>query len=252
MQLLVGQSVSPGYAEGTAVLFDRVTEIEIPRHEIDHSQVSREWNRFREALERSCRDLRQLERRVLAELGDAQSSIFSAHLSLLRDQQFVDRIKQRIRNQLVNVEQAIDSEVADLARLLGTLESEYLRQRAQDIRDVGLRLMRQVGRGLGNSVVDLPSDAVLIACELLPSETIDLDRKQVAAIITEEGGENSHAAILRACARHSCRDWYRQCYQTNPARNSATGRWASWPCHADTEPNGNGELCGITKPLRRR
>jgi phosphoenolpyruvate-protein phosphotransferase len=196
MQVLIGQSISPGYAEGNAVLFDRVADFEVPRYAIDQSQVSYELLRIREALERSCRDLRRLEKRVLAELGDAQSSIFTAHLGLLQDKQFLDRINKRIQEQLVNAEQAIECEVAELARLLGALDSEYLRERAHDIRDIGSRLMRQLDRQARNSLVDLPQNSVLIARELLPSETIDLDRKQVAAIVTEEGGENSHAAIL--------------------------------------------------------
>ncbi len=196
VQILVGRSVSPGYARGSAVLFDRAAEVEIPRYNIDDSQVSQELSRFHEALERSCRDLRQLENRVLAELGDVQSSIFSAHLGLLQDKEFVERIQQRIRTRQINVEQALDVEVVELARLLGTLESEYLRERAQDIRDIGARLMRQLARGDVDAPAELPPNSVIVARELFPSETIDLDRKQVAAIITEEGGENSHAAIL--------------------------------------------------------
>ncbi len=196
MQILVGRPVSPGYAEGTAVLFDQGGQVEIPRYQIEHANVSDEIARFHEALERSCRELRQLEHRVLTELGDAQSSIFSAHLGLLEDKQFTERVKQRIRDTLVNVEQALDIEVADLVRLLASLENEYLRERTQDIRDVGNRMMRQLARGESDPLADLPPNSVIVAHELLPSETIDLDRKQVVAIVTEEGGENSHAAIL--------------------------------------------------------
>ena len=105
-------------------------------------------------------------------------------------------MKERIRRELVNVEQALECEIADLASLLTSVENEYIKERAQDIRDVGNRVMRQLVSYDVRHYDQLPSQSIIVAHELLPSETIDLDREHVVGIVTEEGGENSHAAIL--------------------------------------------------------
>ncbi len=196
MKQLSGKAVSPGYAKGTALVYSQCRTDEVPRYKVTDADVAEEHRRFFEAVERSHRELKQLENRVLAELGEAQSAIFAAHLGLLQDNHFAERIKARIQGDLVNVEHALDVEVADLCAMLASVENEYLRERAQDIRDVGRRVMRQLTAHDGGQYVDVPPQSVIVARELLPSETLDLDREHVAGIVTEEGGENSHAAIL--------------------------------------------------------
>lgn len=196
MQCLKGLPVSPGYARGTAMILDRDASIEVPRYRLHPENVDDEVGRFYEALDRSSRELRQLERRILAELGETYSSIFSAHLALLHDKQFKENVTRRIRDELVNVEHALSDEIADLAKLLASVENEYLHERAQDVRDIGKRVMRQLVRADIGRLAQLAPQSVVVARELLPSETIDLDRRHVAAIVTEQGGENSHAAIL--------------------------------------------------------
>jgi phosphoenolpyruvate-protein phosphotransferase len=158
--------------------------------------VPAEHRRFLEAIERSYRELKEVESRVLTELGQAQSAIFAAHLGMLRDKTFAERVRKRISRELVNVEQAVESEVADLCQILATVENEYIKERAQDIRDVANRVMRQLNVGDAGHYMHLPPQSVIVARELLPSETVGLDRRHVAAIITEEGGETGHAAIL--------------------------------------------------------
>jgi phosphoenolpyruvate-protein phosphotransferase len=196
MQQLTGKAVSPGYAEGNAFVYSPLADADVPRYQIDPGQVQAEYDRFHAAIKRSYKELKQLERRVLEELGQAQSAIFSSHLQLLHDRKFTDSVKDRIARDLVNVEQAIDVEVADLCRLLTSLENEYIKERAHDVRDVGRHVMRQLLPTNVSHYVDVPPLSVIVARELLPSETIDLDREHVVAIVTEQGGENSHAAIL--------------------------------------------------------
>jgi len=201
MNQLVGKPVSPGYAEGTAFVFGVSQAADVPSYSIEDAEVPAEHRRFHEAVQRSLCELRQLENRVLGELGQAQSAIFGAHLSLLQDENFATRLKQRVSRDLVNVEHALDAEVENLCKLLASVESEYVRERAQDIRDIGKRVMRQlVGHSVGH-YAQLPSHSVIVARELLPSETIDLERQHVVAIVTEGGGENSHAVRV-IVARH--------------------------------------------------
>lgn len=196
MEILTGRPVSPGYAKGIAVVSVSEGAVEVPRYRIAQEDVAQELARFHEALERSRAELQQLERRVLTELGKTYASIFSAHLDLLQDREFTERVRQRVQVDLINVEQALDAQVADLAGLLGSLENEYLRERARDIRDLGNRLMRQLVCGASQAYLRLAPHSIIIARELLPSETMGLDRNHVVGIVTEEGGENSHAAIL--------------------------------------------------------
>ncbi len=196
MQCLKGIPVSPGYARGTAMILDRDAAFDVPRFRIRQEHVDDEVGRFHAALERSSRELHQLENRIRSELGELYSSIFSAHLALLNDKQFKENVHRRIRDELVNVEHALSDEIADLERLLASVENEYLHERAQDVRDIGKRVMRQLIRTDAGRLSRLSPQSVVVARELLPSETIDLDRRHVAAIVTEQGGENSHAAIL--------------------------------------------------------
>lgn len=196
MRHFSGKPVSPGYARGNAFLLDRFAFPIIPYRAIDADAVAAEQDRFQQAVERSVEELQELKARVLADLGHAQSAIFAAHLGLLRDQTFTDNVLSRISTELVNVEHALHKEVNALCCMLASVENAYIRERAQDIRDIGVRVMKHLVEFGSGSCVELPPQSVIVAQELLPSETMDMDRKHVAAIVTEEGGENSHAAIL--------------------------------------------------------
>ncbi len=196
MRQFTGKPVSPGYARGNAFLLDRFAFPMIPHRVIDAAAVDAEQTRFQLAVERSVEELQELKARVLAELGHAQSAIFAAHLGLLRDQTFTDSVLSRMSTELVNVEHALHMEVNALCRMLTSVENAYIRERAQDIRDIGARVMKHLVEFGAGSCIELPPKSVIVTQELLPSETMDMDRKHVAAIVTEEGGENSHAAIL--------------------------------------------------------
>ena len=145
---------------------------------------------------RSARDLNRVRQRVLADLGQAESRIFSAHLALLRDQRFIEKVKDRVSSELINVEQALDTEVTDFANLLSSLESEFLRERIQDINDVKHRVLRHLAKEKPKRLRRLKPKSVIVAAELTPSDTVNLDRSRVAAFVTERGGQTSHAAIL--------------------------------------------------------
>jgi len=196
MQNLQGKSVSPGYVEGKAFVYSKKRELKTPRYNITPEQISNENHRLHHALERSVRELKDVENKILSELGQTESQIFTAHLALLKDQKFVSKIKERIRRDLINVEHAMDAEVQDLAGLLSELENEYLRERAGDVRDIGRRVLKHLGHGQQELLYSIPPGSVIVAEELLPSDTLHLDRANVAAIVTERGGESSHMAIL--------------------------------------------------------
>jgi phosphotransferase system enzyme I (PtsI) len=196
MRILRGQPISSGYAEGKAFVYKRRSLPGLPPSRIAPAQVSEEHRRLREALERSSKELLELRERVLAELGRAEADVFAAHGALLKDDKLVERIKRRVEQDLVSVEHAVDAEVSDLMRLLSQAENQYMQERAADVQDVGRRVLRHLAGEPGDVLASIPPHSVVVAEELMPSDTLNLDRAHVAALVTERGGSTSHMAIL--------------------------------------------------------
>jgi len=195
MGIIQGKPISPGYAQGRAVLIG-VGELSAPRRIVAPDEVEGEIDRFHAALEHSQRDLLQLRERVRSELGSSEADIFTAHLLFLKDRQFIERVECAVRENYLNVEAAIDLTVRELVAILSESDNAYLRERAEDIQDLGQRLLRHVQRGDAGPPVPLQPGTVLVARELLPSNLVDIDREHLAGIVTETGGETGHAAIL--------------------------------------------------------
>jgi phosphoenolpyruvate-protein phosphotransferase len=195
-----GKSVSPGYAEGRAFLPQVTLGTPEPPSHIEGNQVDSEITRFEHAIKRSLREVENLRDRVLLELGDAESScIFDSHLDLLRDPEFIKKIKQRVREDLLKVDHAVLEQINALKDSLQKAENRYLRERTQDIQDIGNRLLKNLQYpycGQFSLLKNLPPQTVLVAKEIFPSDTIELDKKNTIAIVTERGGVSSHAAIL--------------------------------------------------------
>ncbi|MGE5611814.1 MAG: phosphoenolpyruvate--protein phosphotransferase [Bacillota bacterium] len=196
MVSLKGVPISPGYAEGTTIIHGVQRNIPIPHYHIAPAAVIDEVQRFESAVQRASLELAHVRDRVLWEFGEAQSEIFATHLALLNDPYFLTKVKHRITRDLVNAEQAIEVELNAAAGKLLAAKDEYFQERAQDIRDIGHRLLRQLIPGTAGLLTNLPGHSVIVAHELLPSDTLDLDRRHVVAIVTERGGTTSHAAIL--------------------------------------------------------
>lgn len=200
MQTIRGKPISPGYAAGQAFVYGAEVG-EVPRYAIAPDDVEVEHGRFHDALMHAREELERLQDRVRAELGDSEAEIFSAHLAFLSDRRFVARVKDRMLSELTNAEHAVEIIVADVADSLRSVEHEYLREREQDVRDMGRRVLRHLtrqrrGRQGRGSLDRLAPQTVLVARELMPSDLFEMDRGKVVGIVTEQGGEAGHAAIL--------------------------------------------------------
>jgi len=194
-----GKSLSPGYGAGKAFLYEPKKNIQAFKREIQPEHVFTETKRFEEALANSFEELEMLKKQVSAEIGDTEAGIFSAHIALLKDPVFVDKVKKHIEEKVVNAEHALLCEIDAMEKMLQALENEYIQERHQDIRDVGNRLLKHLKKpdiSTGIQLKNLPSQTVIIAADLLPSDTIQLDRSNVKAIVTERSGAQSHATIL--------------------------------------------------------
>jgi phosphoenolpyruvate-protein phosphotransferase len=160
------------------------------------ANASRELQRLERALDLARLDLERVRRRVQADVGAEEADIFAAHEVLLVDPGFLEGIRDRLFRDHLLAEHAIEAEVEDVSKRLSAIDDPYFRDRSADVRDVGRRLLSQLSPRESDSIAPLPPGTVLVAVELLPSDTLDLDRSHVAGLVTEVGGETSHVAIL--------------------------------------------------------
>lgn len=195
MHTLKGKPLSLGYSAGRAFLYDG-GHLQIPRYYIAPSQIETEIERVERAIGRARVEIECLRERLISEYGHSEAEIFAAHRMFLDDPQFAGDIEKRVRVQRVNAECAVQEIVAELALVLQEAAQSHLRQRDMDLRDLGRRLQRQLLRVQGAPRGRLPAGSIIVARELLPSDVLELDRASVTGLVTEVGGEASHAAIL--------------------------------------------------------
>lgn len=197
MPLLKGIPISPGYAEATAVVYDYEVHrrLDVPRRDVSPSEIHREYRRLDEAVEQASRELERAEAFARSGSGPGDpAAIFAAHSMLVRE--VAEKVQEHVCQEQVNVEQALEAVIDDLAGRLGQLKNARFREREQDVRDVGRRMFRHLTGGPLWPPEALPTDSAVVARELLPSEAVELARSGMVAIVAEQGGKNSHTAIL--------------------------------------------------------
>ena len=195
MNELQGFPVSPGYARGWAYVYG-VSLPAVPHYHIAPALTDSERRRLENAFRLSAEDLTRLRHVVEAELGRSEAEIFDAHLGLLNDAGFIDRIGNLVQQERINAEWATEKTVAEAAAALAAPGNPYLRERAVDFHDLGQRVLRHLARHGRTPLVNLPAGSVLVARQLLPSDLLEVDRAHLVGIVTEIGGETGHAAIL--------------------------------------------------------
>ena len=154
-----------------------------------------EWRRVRRSIERSRAQLVELGELALARVGPVEAAIFEAHQMFLDDEEFINAIRTGIDDKSLTAEAAIEDAVTVYADMLLALDDEYFRARAADLRDVGLRLIRNASGGEAVTHT-LSQPSIIVADDLSPSDTIQFDRQFVLGLCTARGGPTSHVAIL--------------------------------------------------------
>lgn len=188
-------SVSPGIAFGKARLLLE-DNIVINDKKISAEEVTQEIERFEAGCKKSCQQLTAIQTKATKMLGEDKAEIFEAHIMLLEDEDLQQEITKQITEQLVTAEAAAHSVIESQARELAGLDDEYLRERATDTRDVGKRLLKNI---LGLDIIDLNTiseKVILVAADLTPSETAQLNLDKVLGFITDLGGRTSHTSIM--------------------------------------------------------
>lgn len=189
-----GTPASPGLAVGRVCFWNDPETI--PRYTIQPDQVKEELTRFDEALSASRKQLQQLHQRVQKELGDEEAAIFSSHGLLLDDPSFYARVEKKLITESLNLEAAVESVVEEMARIFLKIPDPYLRERADDYRDVGRRVLENLLSYQRKCTIEGGELIVLVAHDLMPSDTVHFRREHIGAFVTERGGVSSHAAIL--------------------------------------------------------
>ena len=194
-QILQGLGVSPGVAIGRAVCLS-IHHLEVYRIPIPAADVEAEVERLRDATQQTRIELEATRKRAHEQLGDGLAGIFEAQSMLLEDASFVNRVEERIRAEQVNAEWAVHKVSEEFLDRFENLESEHLRERGDDLRDVTRHLLRVLQGIAHHELSELGSDVIIVAHDLTPSEAVRLGRQHVVAFAIETGGPTSHTSII--------------------------------------------------------
>lgn len=201
MQAYYGKGVCEGTTEGVI----RVLGIDKPRNTVKKEQISdveKEWLRYESAVATAIEQLQGLFERAIKEVGEEQAEIFETHQILLKDEEYTASVRTMIQSQRVNAEYAIIQTVQIFEKLFSALDDDYMCARIADVKDVSERLLtilqekpeldvRRDEKGL-----DSDKGVIIVAEDLTPSQTIQLDKTQIVAFVTRQGSVHSHTAIL--------------------------------------------------------
>jgi len=189
-----GESVAPGVAVGQVYLRGFESEGAGPRIAAD--EVEAELERLAQALELSRSQMKEIKQKQAGSLGEAELRIFDAHLAYLSDETFASEIESQVANERLSCREAVQGMFAKYDRIYSLVESDVLRRRASDLRDVATRLLRNLTEGAVRGA-DVPKGPYILAArKLTTADMFNLDNERVEGIVAEEGGMSSHAAIL--------------------------------------------------------
>ena len=192
MQCFQGKSVYKGIAMGPVVVLKK-NDYQVKRIRIEDTEA--EVKRVDEALKASQEQLQKLYDKAVREVGEASAAIFEVHQMMLEDEDYLEAIQNMIRTEQVNAEYAVAVTGDNFAEMFASMDDDYMKARSADIKDISERLVRNLS---GQGDVDLSSiePSVIVADDLSPSETVQMDKDKILAFVTVHGSTNSHTAIL--------------------------------------------------------
>jgi len=192
IQNLSGIPASPGIAIGSVVLYHSAVP-EVQNQQVDNPQA--EWQELQTAIATARYQIQILRQKASAQVGEEEAAIFDAHLLCLEDPEVIHKAQELILRSGLSAAAAWKSVLDDTVAAYEALTDSYLQARADDVRDVGQRVLRLLA-GVTSAPLDLQEPAILVATDLTPSQTAELDPTKVLGICTAVGGATSHAGIL--------------------------------------------------------
>lgn len=191
--MLTGISASQGIAWGRAFRIEKVP-LPVVQRKID--DVDREIQRLHQAIEETKKDLKRIRDKTLKKFDQQHAAIFEAHLLVASDPELIERVTEAISQDRVNAEYALKTIRDEFLTLFESMDNEYMRERAQDIKDVTDRILSKLLDIQQADLSLIQEDVILVAHDLTPSETALMDTGYVRGIVTDVGGRTSHAAIM--------------------------------------------------------
>lgn len=192
MQIYNGKSVFGGIAIGKISVYQK-KEQQVKRVKIDDPE--QEMARYEKAKAEGIKQLQGLYDKALREVGEANAAIFEVHQMMMEDDGYNESVENIIRRQGVNAEYAVATTGDNYAQMFSAMDDDYMRERAADVRDISERLLT-ILNGEETGAVDADEPKIIVAEDLAPSETVQLDKDKVLSFVTVKGSLNSHTAIL--------------------------------------------------------
>ncbi|MBZ9688723.1 phosphoenolpyruvate--protein phosphotransferase [Clostridium estertheticum] len=191
--MLKGIGASFGIAIGKALVI-REEVVEINKSVV--VDFEGELARFNNALQQAMTQLEIINSDVKEKLGSAKAEIFEAHLFMLKDPEFIGSIQKKITTDKFNAEYALQTVAEETAAIFELMENKYMTERAADIRDVSKRVLNILMGISATSIADIKDECILIAKDLTPSDTAQIDKTKILALVTEIGGKTAHTCII--------------------------------------------------------
>lgn len=192
MRIYNGKSVFNGIAIGKIRVYKRDVQ-QVKRTKV--TDMEAELSRFAYAKEEAVRQLQGLYDKALKEVGEANAAIFEVHQMMLDDVDYNESVENIVRSQEVNVEYAVAATGDNFSQMFAAMDDDYMRERAADVKDISERLLTILS-GKEDHTASAKEPAIIIADDLAPSETVQLDKDMVLSFVTVHGSTNSHTAIL--------------------------------------------------------
>ncbi len=188
-----GIDASPGYSIGIAYIYSEM-ELDLKKDRTGRAEL--EIEKLLEARNKSKNQLVSIMEKTVLILGKDKAEIFQGHITLLEDEDLLEEVIELIKGDSLSAEYALNVGIEGYCEMLDNLDDEYLRERGADLRDIAKRWLKNI---LGIEIVDLsslPKDTIIIAKDLTPSDTAQLDLKNIVGFVTEIGGKTAHSSIM--------------------------------------------------------
>ena len=192
MQCFQGKSVYKGIVMGPVAVLKK-NDYQVKRVRIEDPEA--EVKRVEEAVEVSKKQLGRLYDKAVREVGEASAAIFEVHQMMLEDEDYLESMQNMIRTELVNAEYAAAATGDNFAEMFAAMDDEYMKARSADVKDISERLVRNLS-GEGDNDLSSIEPSIIVADDLSPSETVQMDKEKILAFVTVHGSTNSHTAIL--------------------------------------------------------
>ena len=188
----IGKSVYKGIAMGKVLVMGKEEDI-VKREKIEDTNA--ELLRLGNAIKKSQKQLQDLYEKAVKEVGEASAAIFEVHQMMMEDEDYLDAIHNMICNENINAEFAVATTGDNFSDMFAAMDDDYMKARAADVRDISGRIVRNL-LGREQNVMSQPEPVVIVADDLSPSETVQMDKEKILAFVTVHGSTNSHTAIL--------------------------------------------------------